>query len=154
MSEAKTFKCPSCGSALEPNGDSKEIKCAFCGSTVIVPEELRNDELTDDGYEKAEFDDSLPGHVPWLIQNGADVTAKVDHIKDYSGNMTDVRIHLSGKKANGGKFEGQAYLRVPPLPAVPRLGTILKVKYDPSDDTNFALQIDGQFYNHFIHNPG
>ncbi len=42
MSEAKTFKCPSCGSALEPDGDEKEIKCAFCGSTVIVPEELRD----------------------------------------------------------------------------------------------------------------
>ena len=156
MTEAKSFECPKCGSALTASGMEKEIKCAYCGSTVIVPEELHNDELTDDGYEKAEFDDSLPGQVPWLIQHGADATVKVDQIKDYSENknMTDVRIHLSGKKANGGKFEGQAYLRVPPLPAVPRSGTILKVKYDPSDDMNFALQIDGQFYNHFIHNPG
>ena len=155
MSDAKTFKCPSCGSALEPDGDENEVKCAFCGSTVIVPEELRGQGLEEDGVtEKARFDDSRRGHVPWLIKNGADATVKVDAIKDYSDNksMTDVRIHLSGKKANGGKFEGQAYLRVPPLPAVPRKGSILKVKYDPLDDTNFALQIDGQFYNHFIHN--
>ena len=41
MSDAKTFKCPSCGSALEPDGDEKEVKCAYCGSTVIVPQELR-----------------------------------------------------------------------------------------------------------------
>ena len=151
MSDTKSFKCPDCGASLMPDGYSKEVKCTYCGSTVIVPEELRNDELTDDGFEKAEFDDTNPGHVSWLIKNGADVTAKVDHINDYSGNMTDVRIHLSGKKADGRKFEGQAYLRVPPLPAVPRQGAMLKVKYDRSDDTNFAIQIDGQFYNHFIH---
>jgi len=145
MSDAKTFKCPSCGSALEPDGDEKEVKCAYCGSTVIVPEELL-DQDTDEELTSGE-DAGSPRHIQWLIQHGADATVRVDRIKDDF-------IYLSGKKANGGKFEGQAYLRVPPLPAVPRLGTILKVKYDPSDDTNFALQIDGQFYNHFIHNPG
>ena len=41
MSEARTFKCPSCGSALSPQGDAPEIKCQYCGNTVIVPEELR-----------------------------------------------------------------------------------------------------------------
>lgn len=41
MSEGKLFKCPSCGSALSPQGDATEIKCQYCGNTVIVPEELR-----------------------------------------------------------------------------------------------------------------
>jgi DNA-directed RNA polymerase subunit RPC12/RpoP len=41
MTEGKLFKCPSCGSALSPQGDAAEIKCQYCGNTVIVPEELR-----------------------------------------------------------------------------------------------------------------
>ena len=78
MSDAKTFKCPSCGSVLEPDGDEKEIKCAYCGNTVIVPEELHDDDSDEDGVtEKAEFDDTLPGHVPWLIQNGAGISQRM-----------------------------------------------------------------------------
>jgi len=41
MSLAKTFQCPNCGSALEPQGSAAEIKCGYCGNIVIVPEELR-----------------------------------------------------------------------------------------------------------------
>jgi DNA-directed RNA polymerase subunit RPC12/RpoP len=37
-----TFQCPNCGSPLIANGAEKEIKCQYCGSTVIVPEELRD----------------------------------------------------------------------------------------------------------------
>ena len=32
MADAKTFKCPSCGSALEPDGDEKEVKCAYAAA--------------------------------------------------------------------------------------------------------------------------
>jgi hypothetical protein len=28
-----------------PNGEAKEVKCAFCGSIVIVPVELRDQHL-------------------------------------------------------------------------------------------------------------
>ena len=42
MSQAKTFSCPSCGAALSAQGTSAEIKCQYCGNTVIVPEELRD----------------------------------------------------------------------------------------------------------------
>ena len=98
MADAKTFKCPSCGSALEPDGDEKEVKCAYCGSTVIVPEELRDDETDDDltDEEVAEQDLFDPSHVPWLIQNGVDATVKVDQIRDISQNknMTDVYLYF------------------------------------------------------------
>ena len=36
-----TFKCPNCGSPVTTTGAEKEVQCAYCGSTVIVPEELR-----------------------------------------------------------------------------------------------------------------
>ena len=35
------FKCPNCGSPVTTTGAEKEVQCAYCGSTVIVPEELR-----------------------------------------------------------------------------------------------------------------
>src|SRR5512146_566817 len=36
-----TFQCPNCGSPLTAHGSDKEIQCSYCGSTVIVPEGLR-----------------------------------------------------------------------------------------------------------------
>ncbi len=42
MSDTKSFQCPNCGSPIVPSGGDKEVKCAYCGSTVIVPEELRD----------------------------------------------------------------------------------------------------------------
>ncbi len=48
MAEAKTFICPGCGASLIPNGNAKEVKCAYCGTMAIVPEELRDDESNDD----------------------------------------------------------------------------------------------------------
>ena len=41
MAEGKIFNCPSCGSSLSPEGNQSEIKCPYCGNTVIVPPELR-----------------------------------------------------------------------------------------------------------------
>lgn len=42
MADAKTFNCPTCGSSLSPQGSQAEIKCPYCGNTVIVPEGLRD----------------------------------------------------------------------------------------------------------------
>jgi hypothetical protein len=137
MAEAKTFKSPSFGSALEPDGDEKEIKCAFCGSKVIVPEELL-DQDTDEELTSGE-DAGSSRHIQWLIQHGADATVRVDRVKDDF-------IYLSGKKADGGKFEGKTWIKVPPFPAIPQRGTILKIKYRPFDDTDYVIQFDGQFY--------
>lgn len=41
MADTKSFQCPNCGSSVMPSGSAKEVKCAYCGTTVIVPEELR-----------------------------------------------------------------------------------------------------------------
>lgn len=41
MTEAKTFNCPTCGAQLTAPEGQADLKCSFCGNTVIVPEELR-----------------------------------------------------------------------------------------------------------------
>lgn len=42
MTTSRSFQCPNCGSPVSTSGTEKEVKCAYCGSTVIVPEELRD----------------------------------------------------------------------------------------------------------------
>ena len=41
---AKTYTCPSCGAGLDYDGDDDPVvRCSYCGSTVIVPDELLPD---------------------------------------------------------------------------------------------------------------
>lgn len=41
MPQARTFDCPSCGGSLTVEGYAIQVKCSYCGKSVIVPEELR-----------------------------------------------------------------------------------------------------------------
>jgi hypothetical protein len=38
-----SFQCPSCGAPLLPSGNAAVIRCPHCHTSVIVPEELRED---------------------------------------------------------------------------------------------------------------
>jgi len=40
---AQSFQCPSCGAPLIPRGDAALISCPHCHTSVIVPEELREE---------------------------------------------------------------------------------------------------------------
>ena len=43
MPQVQVFQCPSCGANLQYDGGSEiSFPCQFCGTTVIVPEELRS----------------------------------------------------------------------------------------------------------------
>lgn len=37
----KLIKCPSCGGPIDPPGGESTAKCPYCGSAVIIPENLR-----------------------------------------------------------------------------------------------------------------
>jgi LSD1 subclass zinc finger protein len=147
MSEAKSFNCPNCGSPLMPDGTAKQVKCAFCSSIVIVPEEL-GDQNLNEREEKILIDDRdpflSPHHLQWLIQNGADATAKVDSIKDKGETVV---IYWSGTKATGEKFKNHAEVDKQHA-AIPRRGDMIKIKYNPDDkdEIDFAFQINGRFY--------
>ncbi len=152
MSEIKSFNCPNCGSSLSPNGAEKAVKCKYCGSTVIVPEELRGEDQDTEEELTAEEDLFSPRHIQWLIENGADATVKVDVAKERDkifNNNPVVDLLLSGKKATGGKFESVATINVP-RNQIPKRGATLRVKYkkaaDYIDDTSdYALEIGGKF---------
>jgi hypothetical protein len=143
MSDAKSFDCPNCGSPLTPDGDAKQVKCAFCGSTVFVPDEL----LDPFPQARQEWDSGQdpfsPQHLQWLVQNGADATAKVDSIKDKGETVV---IYWTGTRATGGQFKNHAELTLP-RPVLPRRGDTIQIKYNPADkdEIDFAFQIDGQF---------
>ena len=147
MSAIKSFSCPNCGSPLMPDGKEKEIKCAFCSSTIIVPEELRDRDLNAQA-KKIVVDDKdpflSPRHLQWLIQNGADATAKVDSVKDKGETVV---IYWSGTKAPGSKFKNHAEIKKQGN-IIPRRGDIVKIKYNPDDkyEVDFAFQINGRFY--------
>lgn len=42
MSTPQTFECPNCGASLDyHDGDGPTIRCKYCNTSVVVPEELR-----------------------------------------------------------------------------------------------------------------
>ena len=43
MSTPQTFECPNCGASLDYHaGDDPTIRCQYCSTSVVVPEELRS----------------------------------------------------------------------------------------------------------------
>jgi streptogramin lyase/DNA-directed RNA polymerase subunit RPC12/RpoP len=50
MQQGTTFNCPTCGAALNSNGGANEVRCKYCGNTVIVPESLRKPQRKVDSY--------------------------------------------------------------------------------------------------------
>jgi len=38
----RTFQCPSCGASLEPPSGATTMKCGYCGTSVVIPEEIRS----------------------------------------------------------------------------------------------------------------
>lgn len=41
MLDGGVFKCPACGASLKVEGDSPQVECPYCGSTIVVPASLR-----------------------------------------------------------------------------------------------------------------
>lgn len=39
---ARSFQCPSCGASLEPPTGLTTMKCGYCGTSVVIPEDMRS----------------------------------------------------------------------------------------------------------------
>jgi DNA-directed RNA polymerase subunit RPC12/RpoP len=142
MSETKSFNCPNCGSSLMASGAEKEIKCMYCGSSVNVPDELR------DQAPKVQGAVDLQEHQQWLLQNGAEGTARVVSAEDLGATENlhrAIDLDLWVTPATGDAFGSEKPFDFPPN-AIPRAGDSVKVKYNPADSFDFIVQINGNWY--------
>ena len=136
MAEAKSFQCPNCGSPLKANGMEKEVTCAYCGSSVIVPGEL-HDQVPD----KDQANPDSPQHQHWLLQNGADAVARVDSVEDTDyteANNPVMSLDLWVTPAAGAPFSTNILINVPRA-AIPKVGDRIKVKYNPANVMDIGL---------------
>src|SRR5512138_2055016 len=46
---ARTFECPSCGASLQSPGGASTMTCAYCGTSVVVPQDLRPSPIPNTG---------------------------------------------------------------------------------------------------------
>ncbi len=60
MPQAKALNCPSCGASLSIQGKTTETKCPYCGTNVIVPQELREQSTTKVIIQVSEPNQSQP----------------------------------------------------------------------------------------------
>lgn len=65
---AQSFQCPSCGAPLLPKGNASVISCPHCHTSVIVPEELRQDSETA-RWTTVLYDNFVSKDNNWLIRN-------------------------------------------------------------------------------------
>ena len=160
MTDAKSFNCPNCGSSLNASGKEKEVTCAFCGSSVIVPAELRNQgqakQLTREqfasmldklGSQDKQDVDNLDNFD--VIKNGADGIAKVFSVDDLGAaenKNRSVSITLKVTSAAGETFD---ILAMPDIPrsAFPRYGDKIKVKFNPASRDDIAVLLNGKWYS-------
>lgn len=63
---AQSFQCPSCGAPLIPRGSAAVMSCPHCLTSVIVPEELRQD-LEAVQWTTLLFDNFASNDNNWLV---------------------------------------------------------------------------------------
>ena len=65
---AQSFQCPACGAPLLPRRDASVISCPHCHTSVIVPEELRQDSEGAQ-WTTVLYDNFASRDNNWLIRN-------------------------------------------------------------------------------------
>lgn len=65
---AHSFQCPSCGAPVLPNGNATVISCPHCHTSVIVPENLRQDSDAAQ-WTTLLFDNFSNNDNNWLVGN-------------------------------------------------------------------------------------
>jgi len=161
---AQSFQCPSCGAPVKPKGTASVVSCPHCHTSVIVPEELRQDSdaaqwttLVSDnfasndnnwwvGVQPSEYFTALnrtigDGRYRWELETGKPNSISPIWLTAYE--VSDFHLivnckHIQGSKAGSG------------------WGVIFKVKdnenyytFRMTDQQFFAvsLQTDGQWRN-------
>jgi sugar lactone lactonase YvrE/DNA-directed RNA polymerase subunit RPC12/RpoP len=99
-----TFNCPSCGAPLDYKGNDPIIRCPYCNSSVVVPENLRSKPSF--SSKPSNFTLSgAGGDLGGLVQKAR----RIKEVKDLaqSGNM-DEAVRLYRELTNTNEFEANA----------------------------------------------
>ena len=67
---AQSFQCPACGAPLIPRGNASVISCPHCHTSVVVPEELRQDSEAAQ-WTTVLFDNFSSNENNWVVGNQA-----------------------------------------------------------------------------------
>lgn len=51
----KLLKCPSCGGPIDPPAGESSVKCPYCGSAIIIPENLRKTDTSQQSSQGSLF---------------------------------------------------------------------------------------------------
>ena len=125
------LKCPSCGAPLSLDEPGVTTRCPFCGSSVIVPEELRAQ--TEPQSSSVPFFDNILGQAAKfaelgrLIQSGHKIAAIKLYRELFGGSLKDAKEAVErmehGKsvevmQVTGGGYENVRLdpTRFPPVP--------------------------------------
>ena len=95
---AHSFQCPSCGAPLLPRGSAAVIRCPHCQTSVIVPEELRQDSSAAQ-WNTLLFDNFMANEDNhWLVGNHTS-----EYFDPVNRVIADGRYHWEAKvsRANG-----------------------------------------------------
>ena len=89
MSTLETLVCPNCGASLEdPGGNSGTVRCSFCGTSVVIPQEWRAKPKQNDVVS------SEPGYpVPTASGVSSDVEAKIRSLVAAGNKLEAIRIY-------------------------------------------------------------
>jgi hypothetical protein len=104
------FKCPSCGGPLEYDGGEITIRCEFCSSSVIVPDELR--EIFRPAHGAVPLPDQLGNlaEIGRLIRAGDKISAIKLYRKTFGSGLKEAKEAVErlaeGKPLEVSQFQG------------------------------------------------
>lgn len=95
---SQTFHCPNCGGPLDfTNGNASTIRCPYCRSSVIVPEELRSTASFNHALSAQEAFDELPelvsgiAEIVRLVGEGRKIEAIKQFREHFTGSLKDAK---------------------------------------------------------------
>mgnify|MGYP002622328131 CR=1 FL=1 len=118
----QSFECPNCQATLDydANTNALTVRCAYCGSTVIVPDSLRRERGSGSGQEQ------MLAEVVQLVQNGRKIEAIKRFRETFNVGLKEAKdvveaierhedIHLGGTSFHTESVSISSYTTTPPV---------------------------------------
>ena len=86
----QSFSCPNCSAALDYDGIRSVVRCAYCGSSIVVPESLRPSIAASDPL----VPDPTLSEVAALLRAGQRVKATIRYREITGAGLKEARIAI------------------------------------------------------------